>query len=94
MLKEGSTVKIYLTKDGTNLFEPCKNGNIFKKFYPEVATNIVKQLPVAPNKVNTNTIEDYHADVFNNKKKVSVIQCIRRCQKNSVLNVNKAPGMD
>ena len=60
--KEGNKAKFYLTKDGKIRFEPRENANIFKKFYPELATNLVKKIPIAPNIFNSSTTKDYYTD--------------------------------
>ena len=44
--------KIALKKDGSIQFEPAKNSNTFKDFYSELVGNLVRKLPVAPNKFN------------------------------------------
>ena len=36
-------------------------------FYRELATNLVKKLPVASNKFNSGNTKDYDTDIFNNK---------------------------
>ena len=38
-----------LTKDGTVQIEPRENLNVFGKFYSEIATNLEKNLAIAPN---------------------------------------------
>lgn len=66
--KEGSKSKFLLIEDGTIQFEPRENANIFKKFYSELATDLVKKLPIAPNTFCGSTTKDYYVDVYNNKK--------------------------
>ena len=51
--KERNKAKVSLKKDSTIQFEPRKNTNIFKEFYPKVAANLVEKLPIAPNKFNS-----------------------------------------
>ena len=46
--KEGSKVKFSLNEDGKIHFKPPKN---------ELATNLVKKLPIGPNKFNSGTIK-------------------------------------
>ena len=41
---------------------------MFKNFYSELAINQVKKLPIAHNKFNSGTTEDYYADAFNIKR--------------------------
>ena len=44
--------KFALKNDGAFQYEPMKNANIFKNFYPDLAGTLVKKLPVALNKFN------------------------------------------
>lgn len=39
--KEGNKSKILLIKDGTIQFEPREDASIFKKFYSELATDLI-----------------------------------------------------
>ena len=56
---------------------------IFKKIYFELATDLVKKLPVTPNNLCSSATEDYCDDIFNIKKWISVTQHIPNCcQKN------------
>lgn len=48
--KEGNTSKFLLNSDGTSQFEPQENVNISKKFYFKLASDLLKKLPIAPNK--------------------------------------------
>ena len=47
------------------------NANLFEKFYSELATNLLKELLIAPIKLNISTNKDYYPDmplkIFNNK---------------------------
>ena len=67
MLRKGIRQKVSLIKDSTIRFKSCKNRNNFKMFYRELATNLVKKLPVAPNKFNSGNTKGYDTDIFNNK---------------------------
>ena len=33
-----------------------------------IATDLLKKLPIAPNKFCSSTTKDYYADIYNNKK--------------------------
>ena len=66
--KERNKAKVSLKKDGTIQFEPRKNTNIFRKFYPEVAANLVEKLPITPNKFNSGTKKDYQTCISDNKR--------------------------
>lgn len=48
--KQCNKSKSLLTKDGTVQIEPRENLNVFGKFYSEIATNLEKNLAIAPNK--------------------------------------------
>ena len=52
------------TKDGTIQVEHWEKANIFKRFYFELATDLVKKLPIAPNQFSSNSTK---IAVFNNK---------------------------
>ena len=67
-----------LIKDGAIQFEPREIAIIFKKFYSVLANDVVKGLPIAPNKCCSSTTEDYCADMFNKKNPISATQRIRR----------------
>ena len=41
---------------------------VFKKFYSELPTDLVKKLTVAPNKFCSSIAKDYDADIFGNRK--------------------------
>ena len=45
-----------------------KTPKVFKKLYSELATNLVKRLPIIPNKFNGCTTKDYYTFIFNNKR--------------------------
>ena len=64
----GNKPKVSQNKDGSIQFEPHKNAKVFKKLYSELATNLVKRLPITPNKFNGCTTEDYYTFMFNNKR--------------------------
>lgn len=38
-----------LNKDGKIQFEPREKAHIFKEFHSELATHLLKKLPIAPN---------------------------------------------
>ena len=68
--------------------------NISKKFYPEVATNQVKKLPIAPNQFSSNTTKDNNTDIFNNKKSsLNVSEDVAK-KTLSCFDTNKAASMD
>ena len=50
-------------------FKPRKNAEIFKNFYPELATILVKKLPIGPNEFNVSTNKDYFTGISNNKRR-------------------------
>ena len=56
-VKERNKTNVSLNKDGTIQFETNENRNIFKSFYSELATNLVKKISNAPNKSDGGTIK-------------------------------------
>ena len=64
MLKQS---KIALEKDGTIQFQLAskkKNANTFKDF--NLAGNLVRKLPVTPNKFNKNLMKQYYKNIEKN----------------------------
>ena len=61
--KGGNKAKVSLKKDVSVQFESCKNANIFKKLYSKLGTNLVKKLPITPNKFNIGTTKDCYTDI-------------------------------
>ena len=51
---------IYLAKDSTTSFETHEKASILKKLYSQLATNLVKKTPIAPNKINSGTTKDLY----------------------------------
>lgn len=66
--KEGNKTKVYINKDGTMKFEPCKNADIFKRFFSQLGTSLVKKLSIASNAFNSITTKDYYTGISNNKR--------------------------
>ena len=62
--KEWNKTKTSLTKDGTIQFQPRKNTSISKKFFFEVATNLVKKLPITPYDFNSDATKYYCDDIL------------------------------
>ena len=78
--EEKNYSKVSLSKDGKIQFGHRENANIFKKFYSELATDLLEKLTIAPNKFCGSNTEDNYADTFrNNKIVVPVTRRIRRC---------------
>ena len=78
--KEGNKAKVLLNKDGTIRLESRKIANIFKMFYSELATNLVKKLLIVPNRFNDGTTKVYLPLIYLTIViRISVIQDIRRC---------------
>ena len=67
--KKGNKAKISLNKDGAIPFKTGDNANTFKNPYSELATTLMEQLPIAPNKFNSGTTKDYCIGISNNKRK-------------------------
>ena len=94
--KEGNKPKFLLNKEDTIQFEPQENANAFKKFYSELATNLVKKLLFAPNRFCSSTSKDYTAVIFN--KKIIQFQLLNVCKDVKkilcLMNTNTTEGMD
>ena len=56
-VKERNKTNVSLNKDGTIQFETNENRNIFRSFYSELATNLVKKMSNAPNKFDSGIIK-------------------------------------
>ena len=63
--KQQSSSTICLEKDGILSFDHKANAEIFKDFYSNLASDLVKKLPNPPNKFGTGTVREYtHAVVL------------------------------
>ena len=58
--KSNCTSKICLKSDGNLSFDPKNNANIFMKFYSNLASELVRQLPTAPKKFGMDTVKKYY----------------------------------
>lgn len=56
-----------MNKEGTIQFDPRENANAFKKFYPELATNLIKKQSFAPIRFCGSTSKDYYVVIYNNE---------------------------
>ena len=59
--------KILLKKDDAIQFEPAENANAFKDFYPDLADNLVRKLPVILSKFNNNLTKQYYMNIEKEK---------------------------
>ena len=59
-LKKGSDSSVCLEKDGNISFDLIINAGIFRDFYYNLASDIVKQLPHATSKYDMNYVRDYY----------------------------------
>ena len=57
--KKGPKSSVCLEKDGNISFDPKINSGIFKDFYSNLASDLVKQLPTATSKYDMNYARDY-----------------------------------
>ena len=94
--KNGNQPKICLRENGVTQFEPKKNANIFKTFYPELAGNLVKMLPKPPLKFNTFKTMMFYKKLNPNLEKFELVCITEQTIKKllTCLDVSKAPGMD
>ena len=89
-------LKIALKNDDAIQFEPTKNANIFKDFYPDLAGKLVRKLPVALNRFNNNSTNQNYMKIEKSCHKfelcnatLETIKKILPCPDSS-----KAPGLD
>ena len=61
--KNGSESSVCLERDGNNSFDPKINACIFKDFYSNLASDLVKQLPTATSKYDMNYVRDYYNNI-------------------------------
>ena len=61
--KQQSSSTICLEKDGTLSFDHKANAEIFKDFYSNLASDLVKKLPNPPNKFGTGTVREYYKNL-------------------------------
>ena len=59
-------LNIVLKKDGAIQFEPTKNANTFKDFYPDLADNVIRKLPDVFSNFNNNLTKQYYMNVEKN----------------------------
>ena len=61
--KQQSSSTICLEKDGILSFDHKANAEIFKDFYSNLASDLVKKLPNPPNKFGTETVREYYKNL-------------------------------
>ena len=61
--KQQSSSTICLEKDGILSFDHKANAEIFKDFYSNLASDLVKKLPNPPNKFGTGTVREYYKNL-------------------------------
>ena len=61
--KQQSSSTICLEKDGILSFDHQANVEIFKDFYSNLASDLVKKLPKPPNKFGTGTVREYYKNL-------------------------------
>ena len=79
--------KTTLKNDAAIQFEPTKNVNIFKDFYSDLAGTLVRNLPVAFNKFNNNSMKQCYKNknnLFLSNRKLSIYRVYSLKQHNIV----------
>ena len=61
--KNGTESSVWLEKDGQISFDPKINAGIFKDFYSNIASDLVKQLPTATSKYDMNYLRDHYNNI-------------------------------
>ena len=76
-------------------FEPAKNATTFKDSDPELIWNIVRKLPVAPNKFNNNLTKQHYIGREENYQNFELCHAMLETIKNilSSLHTSKASGL-
>ena len=61
--KKGSDSSVCLEKNDNILFDPKIKAGILKEFYSNLASDPVKQLPIATSKYDMNYVRDYYNNI-------------------------------
>ena len=94
--KKGTTSNICLEKDGNLSFDPKINAGIFKDFYSNLASDLVKNLPDPPNKFGKESVKKYYNNMNLDEKNF----CFKPTNYSIVLkhllniNLSKSGGID
>ena len=78
-------------------FDPFTISELFKKFYSNLANDLVHKLPVASKKFDIEAVKDYYNDMFelsHNKLNFQTVQPNTISNLLKSCNVNKAAGID
>jgi hypothetical protein len=88
--------KICLKTNENLSFDPKTNANTFMKFYSNLASDLVKQLPTAPNKFGIDTVKKYYEKYKLEGKFFSFTPVTEETILKLLLNTNpsKAAGLD
>ena len=94
--KKGLESSICLEKDGNISFDRKINAGIFKDFYSNLVSYLVKQLPTATSKYDTNYVRDYYNNIelpdgpfrFSHVHESQIMNILEK------FDTNKAAGVD
>ena len=78
-------------------FDPFTVSELFKKFYSNLANDLVRKLPAASKKFDIEAVKDYYNDMFDlshNKLNFQTVQPNTVSNLLKSCNVNKAAGID
>ena len=78
-------------------FDPFTISELFKKFYSNLANDLVRKLPAASKKFDIEAVKDYYNDMFDlshNKLNFQTVQPNTISNLLKSCNVNKAAGID
>ena len=70
--KQDKASKICLKKDGQHCFDDKTNSNIFKNFFSNLATELVKKLPDPPCKFGIDSVKNYYKNLNLEKEKFTL----------------------
>ena len=78
-------------------FDPFTISELYKKFYSNLANELVQKLPVAARKCDIEAVKNYYNDVFDlshNKLNFQAVQSNTISNLLEACNINKAAGID
>ena len=94
--KTASATKPCLKEDGELIYDTKSIARTFKDFFSNLAENLLKLLPKAPNKFNSKTVKDYYKKLNLNKKRFVLNTVTVEEVNQTLLNLDpsKATGID
>ena len=99
--KKVSESSVCLEKDGNISFDPGTNAGIFKDFYSNPASNLVKQLQTATSKYGMDYFRDYYKNIdlpdgpfgFSYVHEKQIIDILEKFDTNKAAGIDDLPGI-